>query len=356
VDEYAAENIKKIFALADKGTPPKSIATILYKEGILIPMAYLHQRTGKWGNSYDNNFPTFWRAYTIYAILKNRVYLGHMVGCKQSIKSFKNRKLQNNPEEDWIIVENTHPPLVSEKVFWHVQELLSIKKPSYVRTNENIFVGKLRCSDCGKNMGYSGTYGSASGGFICNRYRRIPKSCTSHYIRYDSLCDLVMRDIRMKAELASSYTNNFEGYLEQLTASKTDVRESNYRRDLEKAKARSDELDTIIKRLFEQNALGIIPDDRFTSMFGDYSAEQKELQTKIESLKTRLNNQKSDTENAAEFFELIQKYTNIDKLTDEIIVDVIDHIVVHQHTGKHSNRRQRVEIHYRFEAITEVTT
>jgi uncharacterized membrane-anchored protein YhcB (DUF1043 family) len=205
-------------------------------------------------------------------------------------------------------------------------------------------------------MGYTSSHGSGKGGFVCNRYRRNSQSCTSHYIQYNALCDLVLRDIRMRAELASRYANNFEGYLEQLSTDKTDVRENILRKELDKARNRFDELETIIKRLFEQNALGVIPDDRFASVFADYSAEQKGLQTKLDDLKMRLNKQKSDTENAAEFFELIQKYTNIDKLTDEIIADVIDHIVVHKSTGKFSTRRQTVEIFYRFEAITEVTT
>jgi len=103
--------------------------------------------------------------------------------------------------------------------------------------------------------------------------------------------------------------------LRQLASDKTDVREDNHRRELEKAKARSGELDTIIKRLFEQNALGVIPDDRFNALFGEYGTEQKGLQIRIDELKVRLNRQKSDTENAKQFFDLIRKYTNIEKLT-----------------------------------------
>jgi hypothetical protein len=320
-------------------------------------MAYLHQHTGKWGSSYDPRFPCFWKAGTVHAILKNRVYMGHMVGCKQTIKSFKNKKLQNNPEEEWIIVENTHEGIVSEEDFWHVQGLIAIKRLPNVCSMENIFVGKLQCADCGKRLGYQSTRGTGkTGSFICNSYRRNTKSCTTHHTRYDALYDMIFRDIRYKAESAQEFTDNFDEYLRQLATDKTDVREDNHRRDLDKAKMRCDELDTIIKRLFEQNALGVIPDDRFNALFGEYSTEQKALQIRIDELKLRLNRQKSDTENAKQFFDLIRKYTNIEKLTTQIISDLIDYVVVYERVKGEDGRRQKVVINYRFGGMTEITT
>jgi DNA invertase Pin-like site-specific DNA recombinase len=357
VDEYAAENVRKMFALAKQGISPKKIATILTKENVLIPMAYLHQHTGKWGSSYDERFPCFWKAVTVHAILKNRVYMGHMVGCKQTIKSFKNKKLQNNPEEDWIIVENTHEGIVSEDDFWHVQELISIKRPPNLRTKENIFVGKLQCPDCDKRLGYQSSRGSDKAGtFVCNSYRRNTKACSSHRIMYESLHDMVCRDIRHKAEMAKSLADDFDEYLQQLAESKTDVQENNFRRELDKAKTRVSELETIIKRLFEQNALGIMPDDRFASMFGDYNAEQKALLTKIDELKARLGKQKSDSENAKQFFLMLQKYTDFDRLTTQMISDLIDCIVVHERVKTDEGIRQRVVINYRFGGMTEIAT
>jgi len=357
VDEYSAGVVRRMFALSAEGTPAKTIANTLAKDGILIPMAYLHQRTGKWGSAFNAEYPANWAAYTVQSILKNRVYMGHMVGCKQTIKSFKNKKLENVPEENWITVRDTHEAIVDEKTFWHVQGLLSIKRPANVRTMENIFVGKLRCPDCGKNLGFQSVQGRHKyGSFVCNQHRRNAKFCTSHYIRYDALYDVVLSEIRRQADLANRYKGDLEEYLRLLHKNKTDAQESGCRKELGKAKLRSDELDTIIKRLFEQNALGVIPDDRFATLFGEYTAEQKGLHTKIDSLNAQLDKQRSDAESAEQFFDLILKHTNIEKLTTQTITDLIDHIVIYEHTGKGKAWRQKVDINYRFGGMAEIQT
>ena len=114
VDEYSAGIVKRMFAMSSEGKSPKTIATALTKEEILIPMAYLHQRTGKWGSGFEDCKATTWSEGTVRTILKNRVYLGHMVGCKQTIKSFKNKTFINVPEEDWITVRDTHEAIVDD--------------------------------------------------------------------------------------------------------------------------------------------------------------------------------------------------------------------------------------------------
>ena len=236
------------------------------------------------------------------------------------------------PEENWITVRDTHEAVVNEETFWNVQKLLSIKRPANVRSFDNVFVGKVKCPDCGKNMGYQGLQGRhTQGNFVCNRYRRNPKSCTAHYIKYNTLYNLVLQDIRNKAAICREYRGDFTEYLRQLLSEISDVQEANCKKELEKAKVRNDELDTIIKRLFEQNALGVIPDDRFATLFGEYTAEQKGLNAKIDTMKAQLDSQNSDAKNAEMFFELIQKYTDIETLTTQIIADLIDHIVVHEH-------------------------
>jgi uncharacterized membrane-anchored protein YhcB (DUF1043 family) len=283
--------------------------------------------------------------------------MGHMVGCKQTIKSFKIQKLEHVPEKDWITVRNTHEAIVDEETFWHVQDLLSIKRPANVRTKENIFVGKLRCSDCGKHLAFQNVQGRhKTGSFICNRYRRDTKFCTAHYIRYDALHGLVLNDIRKKADLARCFKGDFAEYLQQLADNKSDVQESNYRREFDRSKARFDEVEQIVKRLFEQNALGVIPDDRFTAFLGEYTDEQSDLQAKIDKLQTQLDKQKPNAEGAELFFGMIEKYTDVEELTTKVITDLIDHIVIYEHTGDAKNWRQRVDIFYRFAGLTQIQT
>ena len=354
VDEYAATHVKKMFALAAQGVPAKTIAGIMTNDGILIPRAYSHQRTGKWKNMFNADFPTLWNKGCVQNILKNRVYIGHMVGGKQSIKSFKVKKLENVPEENWITVCNTHEAIISEDEFWHVQKLTSVKNPTNVRKGENVFVGKLRCSSCGRNLAYQNSQGRHKhGSFCCNRYRRSSKLCTSHYIGYPILYDAVLNDIRRLADICGQSEDDFKAYVKQLADDKNGASESHNKKELEKAKARFAELDIIIKRLFEQNALGVIPDDRFAILFGDYTAEQKSLQSVIDALKSQLDKQNSEVENMEMFYGLIKKFTDIEKLTTGVISELIDHIVIYDSDGG-TPRRQKVDIFYRHGGLKEI--
>ena len=355
VDEYAAENVKKMFALAAQGIPAKTIANIMTADEILIPRAYLHERTGKWKGMFNADLPTLWHKTCVQSILKNRVYMGHMVSGKQTIKSFKVKKLENVPEESWITIRDTHEAIVDEDLFWRVQKLASVKQPLNVRKGENVFVGKLQCSTCGKNLAYQSIQGRhKTGSFCCNRYRRSSKLCTAHYIGYNTLYDAILNDIRKLAHICNQSEEDFKEYVRQLANEKNEVTGDNCKKELEKAIARSGELDTIIKRLFEQNALGVIPDDRFATLFGEYTAEQKDLQTNIDALKAQLDRQNSEAENAEQFYGLIQKYTNIEKLTAEIVTELIDHIVIHDSDGCRVQRRQKVDVFYRSAGLKEI--
>jgi len=354
LDEYSAGVVERIFSLAAQGVPARTIATKLKNDDILIPMAYLHQRTGKWGSGYDQRFPTDWKQSTVYNILKNRVYMGHMVGCKQTIKSFKNKKLENVPEENWITVPNTHEKIVDEETFWNVQKLVAIKRPPNVCGIENIFVGKLKCPDCGRNLGYQGLQGRhKNANFVCNSYRRNTKACTPHYIKYNTLYDMVLADIRKHAHFCHETKGDFDTFASQLSADRNDIKASHIKKELEKSKARSSELDAIIKKLFEQNALGVMPDDRFATLLNEYTAEQKTLNTAIDNFKSQLEQENVGIENLKRFYEMMQGYTNIQTLTTQTISDLIDRIVVNEHDGG-KPRRQKIGIFYRFDESTEI--
>ena len=128
-------------------------------------------------------------------ILENQVYLGHMVSHKTQTKSFKNRKLVPVPKEDWIIVKNTHEPIIDEDTFELVQKFISVKKQPNKTRKPNMFVGLVKCPDCGRNMALSGRADS-SRWLRCRTYTRNTNLCTSHSISYNALQQIVMNDIQ----------------------------------------------------------------------------------------------------------------------------------------------------------------
>ena len=128
-------------------------------------------------------------------ILENQVYLGHMVSHKTQTKSFKNKKLVAVPKEDWIIVRNTHEAIIDEETFDLVQKFISVKRRPNKTGRPNMFVGLVKCPDCGRNMAFSNPNGRDPR-FRCRTYARNSNLCTTHAISYDALQQIVMSDIQ----------------------------------------------------------------------------------------------------------------------------------------------------------------
>ncbi len=356
-DENTAGTVTRIFQMAAQGLTPFKISSQLSKEKILTPRAYTAQQHGKYKDSFHPQYPTDWSNTTVMTILQNREYLGHMVCNKSTTKSFKNRKLVKTDPCDWIEVKGTHEPLVDEFLFELAQKVVRVKKRENGTGNPNIFAGLLKCSDCGgslsfikpKNDGHAGSYN-------CNLYRkRTSKYCSAHYITHKALYKIVLDDIRRNAETAKQYEDELSEYALALSKSNSKGKTKRLEKELEKLQKRNGELDTIIKKLFEQNALGVISDERFISMSVGYEEEQTELKTKIAGLQNHLDEQETANGNTEKFLNAVRKYSEITELNAAILNDLIDSIVIYNAEGKsRNNRKQRVEINYKFIGIMQM--
>ncbi|MCL2684984.1 MAG: recombinase family protein [Candidatus Bathyarchaeota archaeon] len=349
VDYETAPIVQKMFQMAAEGIAPHSIRVYLTKQQILTPRAYLAKTFGKYQMLKCQQYPTQWELTTVQQILRNRGYLGHVVSQKQTTKSFKNKTCVYRPKDEWVEVRDMHPALIDEQTFDKVQGFIKTKRGAYSIQEGNIFAGLLKCADCGNNLSRCNPGQRRTPPFFsCNLYKRHTKRCTSHYITVPALERLVLDDIRKKAEFAKTHEGNLAEYARQLSAeeNKRDIRRA--QSDLGKHQSRAAELDVIIKRLFEQNALGMLAESRFLTLSREYETEQSELQTKIAELQQKTLKQKADNENAAKFFDIVHKYTDIKELTVSILHELIDHITIYNAVGVGKNRAQTVEIFYRF--------
>jgi hypothetical protein len=310
---------------------------------------YKYKTLGYKSNQFDENYPYDWRTTTIKRILESRVYVGDIVNHKCGTKSFKNQKLVSYPESEWIIVEDMHEPIVDRALFERVQRLIKIKKRKNSLGVENIFLGLLKCKDCGANMShqaYQCKDGSIGGRFVCSRYRHSNgaqagvKSCTAHYTPYANVYAAVLA--RLRALIAANLSE--EDVLKKLAAQKKNARSS--LKIIEKLERRNTELDSIIQKIIEQNALDEITPATFFKLYEKYIEEQSEVAGKLSSLRKQ-NAQEPD---AGLFLRQVRKYSQIEELTRETLLSLIDRIEVHEPTGdkRTGDRAQALEFHYRF--------
>jgi hypothetical protein len=339
-----------MFAMAASGIGSFRIANALSNDRILNPTAYCTQVLGINRNRKDSyKGDTDWRTTSIADIIRNKVYLGHMISQKQTTVSFKNKMRVRLPEEELISVLNTHEPLVEQDEFDIAQKVFSTKKRGNKHRFENIFVGILKCADCGS--GLSLTYNGNKKlcfSYYCNRYRQHRKYCTTHYIHYDDVYKIVLESIREKQRFVKAHADELAVYAQKLANRGADIELKQLRSDLDKSRKRCGELDTLIQKLFEQVALGAIPQERFTTLSSAYESEQKLLKEKISGLEGQVADRGGNVQNVMRFFDLVRKHDEVTELTVEILREFIDSVVVHQAEGKRNNRTQKVIVNFRF--------
>lgn len=204
-DEVTVDYARKIFELAVGGYNPYAIAKYLYENKVLKPRLYDNLREGRM-RIEDMTNPYKWGESSVVKIIKNPVYLGHMVSHRNVTKSYKIKKRVNIPEEEWIEVKKTHEALIDESTYELAQKVIKVKKKKDKDGKVQIFSGLLKCDTCGKNMAYSNPQSSTNphAFYVCSHARRNGKNaCTLHYIRYDALYSVVLKDLQRQVQLAS---------------------------------------------------------------------------------------------------------------------------------------------------------
>lgn len=349
-NEYAG-TVKKMFRMALEGESCFRIAKALEAEQIPTPKAYLYDKYGKYGADIQIKHPYAWGKTTVYNILSNPIYLGNLVSCRFRTKSFKDKRIVPRPEDEWITVENTHEALVDEETFNTVQERIQIKQPAPSASPENIYKGLLFCDGCGTRMVYSSRKGRKSAGnFCCNKHRRYGKTeCSSHYITLEQLNEILLGDIRRHAMLAAEDKDLYMKHLMKLSEQERDGERSSYQKEAENCKRRLLEIDTLIQRLYEDNVLcHKISDERYASMSAAYEAEAAALKSRYSELQSLLSNYARQSQNAHEFAAVVEQYTNITELTEELLHTLVDKIVVHEKELVDGEVIMKVDIYYRF--------
>lgn len=349
-DENTADVVRRIFKLAAEGISPYKISMILRADKILMPRAYHAETTGKYTTAYNNKYPYDWCNNTVTTIIKNRAYLGHIVNNKSTTKSYKNRKIVKNPQEEWIEVKNTHEPLVDEET-WELAQKIIGKKKRPMRTGEiQIFSGLVRCSTCGCTLSLARQNDrKGNGSFACSKSRKMGKAyCSFHYISYDNLYRIVLEDIKEQASIVKNCEQEFIEAVTELKLKKQKEQCVKNERNIEKAKQRIDELENIIRCLYEDRVKGKISDLRFNALSDGYEEEEQKINEDIKTWETELNIIKDTKEQTKRFAECVKKYTNIKELTAPILNELIENIIVHDAKEIDGVRTQKVEIFYRF--------
>lgn len=357
VDPVASEVVKRIFQEAKSGKSLSEISKGLKNDKIFKPDRHRIEIGLKPISSSPNveTLPYFWTRETLSAILGREEYLGHTVNLRTRTKSYKDKRKVDNPKEDWLIFKNTHEAIIDQETFDIVRKMRNHKRSNQRYKNraghENLFAGIVFCGTCGRKHYFcpQEKNGLNHDHYKCSGYRKPIDGCENpHYIQKSALIEIVNGKLRQTIQEIHFDQEAFLKKLEQQSQAQFSKNNKRQRQQLQKDEHRSKDIDSIIQKLYEDNLLGKISDERFVKLSQSYEEEQKQLQTSISDLTEKLTKQQEDSLNISKFMARISKYTELPELTVEIVNELIDKIVIHKPTGTKRNRIIQIDIYYNY--------
>ena len=353
VDEEAAAVVRHIFALAMEGYGPYQISKLLSEAKVEIPAVHLARFDEGVNRTKPVKDPYGWGSSTIVSILKKREYLGHTVNFKTR-KHFKDKKSHYVDESEWTIFENTHEAIIDQETFDNVQRVRGNARRYPDGFGEAYpLTGLMYCADCGGKMYVHRTYnGKRVPQYTCGQYGKYPigSLCpTQHRIKAEAVLTLIADMLRTIAEYSRNDRAEFIRTVQETQAAQQTADISKKRKRLAAAQKRAGELERLICKIYEDNALGKLPDARYEALDAQYAKEQDALNAEITELEKAVTGYEQSRKSAEKFIALIDKYENFDTLTNIMLNEFVEKILVHERARKGSqDTTQEVEIYFNF--------
>ena len=329
-------NIMNEWYLRDCSRKIKAVLQAKGRDGKPItnnpPYGYIKDPEDK--NRCDMSKPYEWAGVSVVRMLEKPEYMGDTVNFRTKKLSYKDKTAVKNDSDEIVVFTDTHEAIIDRKTWYMVQELRKTKRRINTEGESNPFVGKIFCADCGGKMHYrnegkragrnwrglpDGSVRTTPACYNCGNYNnshdQSGKVCCSHNIQAKVIDQLVIETIQYA---------------------------------LKHQEKRYAELDILLKKVYEDNALGRLPDKRYEMLSAGYEKEQAELEQSIKACREQLTQYDEDTDRTEEFLALVHKYTDITELTPVIINEFVDKILVHKAEKIDGERVMEIEIYLNF--------
>ena len=287
------------------------------------------------------------------------------------LNNFKTLGVRTEPLSGYERLKVLHDePIVDEETWLLAQKLRQNVRKADPMGEPNVLTGKIYCADCGAPMynhrqrkGRERIYYTAKGEkrtshsnpadcYECSTYnlgcQRYDRHCTCHHISTKALKSIILKTIQETCHYVSLNEREFVYSLQEESAMKDIAVSETVKNRIERNQKRVHELDMLIRKIYEDNVIGRLPDRLFQSMLTDYENEQNELNKIIETDTADMQRIIGGQNNVERFLKLVKKYENITELTPAMINEFIDKILIHEPQGKGADRTTEVEIYLNY--------
>ncbi|HJD13218.1 MAG TPA: recombinase family protein, partial [Candidatus Ruminococcus avistercoris] len=347
IDEPAAQVVRRIFALCLAGKGPMQIAKQLEKEKGLTPTAYFHSIGRKTSNPVPANIYG-WHESTVERILENQQYTGCTVNGKSTTVSYKVHKVIENPKKEYQIIPNTQEAIIDENVWLRVQELRKNKRRPTKANRKSLFSGLVFCADCKSKLHFCAAKSLKRNQefFRCANYKDGRGSCTIHFIR-DVVLEMIVKEaVAGLADFVRCYESVFLYMQKRKCGEFQKKRQQELKLSVENSRKRIADLDKLFSRIYEDNVIGKLSDERYSRMAAEYEAEQKELLEKVREEEQQLSEMEQKSVDMRLLLQGLREFTDMKELTPTIVNKLIRRIEVHNPEKKHAHKSVKVDIYF----------
>ena len=371
IDEEAAAVVRRIYQMTIEGKGPYTIARELAAEQVERPSYYLAKKgIGNHQANCDKDNPYAWQGNQVAIMIARPESVGKTVNFRTYKNSYKDKKVKLADKEDWVVFDGTQDPIVDEETWELAQKLRQNVRKTDSLGEPNVLTGRVFCADCGAPM-YNHrqlkprvrTYHTLSGErtytqpnpsdcFQCSTFtlglQRYSRTCTCHHISTKALKKILLETIQKTCSYVSLNEEEFVHTLQEAAVMQDTAATEAIRQRLDRNEKRIHELDLLIRKIYEDNVAGRLPDRLFQDMLKDYEGEQGELSKIIDIDQIDLKRSIGGQQNVERFLTLVRKYRSITELTPTIINEFVDKVLVYEPAGKGADRSVRVDIYLNY--------
>lgn len=336
VDEAAAITVRKIFKLYIEGKGLSSIAHTLNSEGIPNPSSYKAAES-RYRNGKAKN--RLWAHNTVRLILTNPTYAGNMTQGKFQKVNYKSKKLLTLDKDSWVIVHDTHEPIITIEDFQLVQKMLRRKSSLNVMSKKasRLLSGFIFCGDCGEYMTFTRTQ-KGEDYLVCSKYKRYTaKYCSRHAMKVSELEAALSADIRAMVRAVVSC----EDIVEEAQSRSKQGRRNGITHEIAGIERKLEEINNIIKSLYRDKVKGALCEQEFIDLNKGFSNEKEILVYKYNELQGVLNRQTHRGGGAGGILAAVKSLVDVQSLSRELLEKLVDRIEIFEDSS--------IRITYRFQ-------
>ena len=320
IDEEVAPVVRRIFAMALDGMSCRKIAATLNEEGVPTPATYCGWNMGRKGP-----YAGLWSSERISEMLQNETYLGNMVQGRTVKISYKSKKCLKQDRENWVVVENTHEPLIDKETFQKVRMLVNSRKHTRSRTYDFLLKGLIFCHECGYPMAVLNrppVSGEDRLFFVCRTYQRFTKAgvCSCHSIKEQVVTEAVLAKVR---EVCEAYLD--PNKLQPIAADAVEKarKAENHEAEIQSIQNKIDSLTANLDKMYMDRLTGLLTEADFERIYLRVKMDRTSLEEKLKELESQKESPVS-TENRAR--ELVQQFLDSAYTSRELLVSLIERV------------------------------